>query len=260
MQSNEVQRKRLLVLSVIGGVIILGIVLALIYQQVTKNPYGDYIVIQNYNENVKNISRDYEHNISSQLYRTVKDNGDNENLTGSDVKDAYIRKDSAEQEEVKRNSQYSGSFIVDIESLRQSYLVQYNYSRNPDDGFTSGYPILISCVNKEDVIYEDFECGDSTIEAASTMDPIITILPHSTLSYEAKAVYQDDTLVIYVDLDIPSSDLKGNQQSDAQVVALYKKEFTDYVRSQGFTPENYTISYNYNDAGEKVDNTIHIGD
>lgn len=52
-------------------------------------------------------------------------------------------------------------FIVDIESVQQSYDVQVEwvaeavYQKN-----LSGYPVVISCVDQASVIYKDFDCTD----------------------------------------------------------------------------------------------------
>ena len=232
--------------------IILAIVLSIIGFTVNKNPYGESIKIQNYSAKVKNLSNDYENNISAALYDIVQKNSDSK-VNGAEVKDALIRDQSEVQNEVLRQQRYQGSFIVDIASLKQSYSVQYAYSTRANDSFVSGYPILLSCLDEKDAIYKDFKCKDLVeTEASTKQDALVNFLPHSMISYSLKADLSSGSLVLYATLNIPQSDLKGDAAANQETVRMYKKLVTDWIRSQGFDPATYTINYNYTDNGEII--------
>lgn len=245
-------KKKIRLIIAISVAVILTIVGLAIWSNIAsnKNPYGDGIKIQNYANNIKNLSKDYEFKMSLLLHKSVVDNL-GKDIEGESVKDAYIRDSSNVQNEAKKGQQYSGSFIVDIASLEQSYKLQYAYSTKAGDPFMSGYPILVSCVNPKDVIYKDFKCKDgSSVESAQPQErAIIQSLPHTTLSYQLRADSSGENLVLRADLRIASMDLSGDEASRRNTVSQYKSEVTSWIRGKGFNPESYTIIYNYNDDG-----------
>ncbi|MFZ1301767.1 MAG: hypothetical protein WAQ27_04325 [Candidatus Microsaccharimonas sp.] len=246
------QQKRIIIITLIVLLVVIAVSSIFAYINANKNPYGESINIIGYDENVKNLSKDYKFAISAALYDIVNFNSSTKVKPG-DVKDATLRAGSAQQTEHTKNTQYSGSFIVDIESLKQSYKIQYSYSTKPNDPFVAGYPIYAGCLAEEDVIYKDFDCKSvSRNEEAAKEDPIISFLPHKTLSYELKADTTGEKLVVYALLRIPEIDLSGDLASKQQMVALYKKEVTDWITEQGLNVSDYTIKYNYSDNGDPI--------
>lgn len=248
------QSNRMRQFLIIGGVafVILAIILSIVGLLLNKNPYGESIQIQNYNNKIKNISNDYENNIEAQLYKAVQFNSEDK-VNGAEVKDAFIRDGSDKQTEARKDVQYSGSFVVDIESRKESYKVQYAYSRNANDEFVSGYPVTVTCVDPSEVKYKEFNCKDgSENNTIQGKNAIINFLPHETVSYTLRAELVDDTLTLHAELYIPSIDLSGNEASRREVVTMYKNEVTQWITAQGFKPEEYTIEYNYTDDGTKI--------
>lgn len=255
MQSPDKRLRNIIIVGVVVFVLIgIGLTIASILSN--QNPYGKAIKIQNYSAKVKNLSKDYENNISSALYDIVNLNREDE-FEGRDVKDAFIRDSSEVQNEALANVRYQGSFIVDIASLEQSYKVQYSYSTRENDPFIAGYPILLSCVDKADVKYENFDCKDlvsrsEESDGTTVSDPLINSLPYSTLSYGLLADTTSGSLVLKAELRIPESDLRGDLGSKQEVVRNYKRMVTDFIRTRGFDPAKYTIDYNYTDNGDKI--------
>lgn len=252
MNQQEKQLRLIIIIS-IAVLVVLGIIVTIVALLNNKNPYGESITIQNYDQKVKNLSQDYEDNISASLYKIVDLNTEAD-VNGAEVKDAFIREGSEVQNEVLKGQRYQGSFIVDIDSLKQSYNVQYAYSTRDGDSFIAGYPILLSCVQPDKVKYDGFDCKDLIETQSSTqqLDALVNFLPHSTLSYSLKADATGDEFVVHAKLNIPEVDLKGDAASRQQTVQLYKSLVTDYIRSNGFDPEKYTIEYNYTDDGQKI--------
>jgi hypothetical protein len=93
------------------------------------------------------------------------------------------------------------------------------------------------------LLYGDFDCKDSiTIESKDT-DPITGILPHSTLTYEIRAVTNEDLSArLIIRLLLTRVDYNTRE---AEAVNEYKKEALDWIRSQEINPDDYAIEYVY---------------
>jgi hypothetical protein len=240
---RTLNKKRLFlaIIIIVSVCIVLGIIATVTYNTLNKNPYGQGIVINDFNKKVKNLPSDRVESISAMLYNTVQLNlKDGQEMPN--IPDANIREGSEKQDEVTKNAQYSGSFIVDIESIRQSYKVTYSYSKDPNDDFMSGYPVGVSCLDGAEVIYKDFQCKDLTSEESKGVDPIIYRLPHDTLTYRITALEGDDaTISLQIDLYLSSVDLSDS----AAAIQQYKLEALTWIESQGFNPDDYQITYSH---------------
>lgn len=246
---HDPKKVRLLIVGIISFFLLVIGISVFFYINENKNQFGDHIPIKNYDQVVSNLPKLYKDSISSSLYDIVEHNTPNKSESElSSIKDAFIREDSANQEVLKQNIQYVGSFIVDIPSIKQSYQVQYTYSKNADDPILSGYPVLVSCLDTTKLIYGDFNCKN--IHEEDKTDPIIGLMPYDSLDFSASADTSTGKLIINVDLHIPSIDLAGPIDTKREAVALYKKEFINWLKENGYDVANYTIHYNYSDDGE----------
>jgi len=254
MQPNDSRRKLLTVIAIVfGAMVIIALIIALVIQVTTKNEYGESIKIQNYNQKVKNISQQLRSATEANLYNTAEKN----NSGGNDLKkinDARIRDDSNTQDYDKAADIYSGKFIVDIESIKQSYLIQYTYVKDEDstEGLTTR--VMVSCVEQKDIKFGSFKCGDVIQEQSSKNEDIIQYLPYSNFSFNiaADTTAGDDKLILLVELRIPEADLKGDLASKQSVVAMYKNEVAKWLESKNLTPSQYTYEYNYTDNGDII--------
>ena len=254
MQPANSQRKLLTTIGVIfGALVIISIIIAIIVQLSPKNEYGEGIKIQNYDQKVKNVSQELHNGTEASLYNVVKKNVP-EDTNPAKIKDAFIRDDSNSQDYDKANDIYSGKFIVDIDSIKQSYLVQYTYIKdvNNSEGLTNR--VVVSCVNEADIKYTSFKCEDYVSEQATQNDVILQYLPYSNFSFKiaADTTAGDDKMILVVELRIPESDLKGDLASKQSVVAMYKNEVALWLESKGLAPSTYTYEYNYDDSGNLV--------
>lgn len=247
------RRKRVIFIAVLAlfiAFVIFSIIFAL--NKKNTNQFGDYIKIQNYDQKIKNISSDVKDAIQTSLYNIVKKNSA-DSFDPSTVKDAYIRDSSDTQTYDASKQLYSGSFIVDIASIKQSYQTQYSYSMsNTID--TGGSPVVLSCLPENELKYGPFSCKDSFMQQANSNDIILQYLPYQNFSFKItpNTTAKDGHLVLVVTLTIADSDLTGDASSRAQVVALHKKEVTDWISSKGADPSKYTITYNYTDSGDYI--------
>lgn len=239
---QEQDRKTIKLVAIgIAVLALIGIALFIVDSQLNKNPYGDNVAIKNYDQKVKNLPNDYKNLFSAMLFEAVKVNLPD--VKPGDINGGTIREGSDTQQEVTTGRQYAGSFIVDIESVKQSYRVQYEYSSNPGDGFSSGYPLLVSCLEKDELIYGDFNCKDKQTENSQETDPIIGILPYVTLDYELRAIYDDSgDITLRAQLFLSAADYRSGIE---KIVAQRKKSVEQWIRSAGYNPANYVINYIY---------------
>jgi hypothetical protein len=232
------------------GIIIISIIIGI--SNSNKNQFGSFIKIQNYDQRVQNVSGDVKDAIQTTLYKLVEKNSPSGFDPGS-VKDAIIRDGSDKQVHDREKDLYTGSFIIDMESVKQSFNTQYSYSRtNTLD--VGGNAIVLSCLPDSLLKFGSFDCKDFVMEQTNKYDEILQYLPYENFSFKITpdATANDGTLTLVVKLTIPESDLVGSIGSRTQVVSLYKKEVVDWIKSKGLDPLKFKMSYNYTDSGEQV--------
>jgi len=252
MQPANPRKKQLIIIgSIFGAIFAVLIIVAIIFQLSPKNDYGNGVKIQNFDQKVKNVSTELRSGVEATLYNVLKKNNpDNTKL--SKIGDAFIRDSSDKQDYDKPSDVYTGNFIVDIESIKQSYFVQYTYVKNKDNKDGLANRVVISCLAEKDLKYGSFKCSDFVEQQAAKNDSIIQYLPYSNFSFSitADTTAGDDHLILKVELRIPEADLKGNLASKQATVALYKNEVALWFKSKNIDPALYTFQYNYNDNGD----------
>lgn len=116
--------------------------------------------IKGYSKTVKILSANEGNNIL-----TVLDDALRRNSISSEITDAEIRAGSYNQKLVDQSQlQYYTTFIVDIPSLRQSYVVEDYFSPLPATEETDNrdYDIMVHCPNQQQTIYTNFNCQEAT--------------------------------------------------------------------------------------------------
>lgn len=257
MQPQGMSRKKALLLLGIGFAILICIAwLITALTRSDENQFGRFIRIQNYDSKVKNLADEMRDAMETSLYNTVDRNMD-DSKNPLRVNDAYIRENSEEQTLNRSTGVYSGRFIIDMESIKQSYQVQYSYVEVKNSS-TSGSPVIITCLPSDQLKYGDFGCTDIASEQTSKDDLILQYLPYRNFSFEILPdSTQGDKLVLHTTLKIPQSDLRGNTASRLEVISMYKAEVTGWISSKGLNPEDYDIRYNYDDAGNIIPENHH---
>ena len=225
----ELRRRRIILIAVIMlfiGVIAVIIILAM---RPPTNQFGNLIRIQNYNQKVKNLSSDMKDSMESYLYNIVKKNS-SANVNVSGVNDATIRDNSDSQNFDSTKNLYSGSFIIDMASIKQSYQVQYSYSSDRNNLYQGGNPVIISCLPKDQLKYGEFNCTDFVSEQSTSNDTILQYLPYRSLTFN---ITPDETqgtpLILNVELTIPQSELKGDTASKQATVTSYIQQVNDWI-------------------------------
>jgi hypothetical protein len=236
--------RRKLVFIITSVTVVLAMLILIIFFAIpnSTNPYGEELKIENFSGLVKNLPTERRDAIFSALHTIVTLNGINEEQA-STINDAVIRTDSAKQSYDVKNDIYNGEFIVDIESIKQSYLVRYFYAAKDSVAKIGGYSLLMLCLPVDQLKYGDFNCKETLAAESEGIDPIIQYLPHSTLSYQINSRTGDDGKVtLTIQLLLTEADRRTGEQA---AVDIYKSEALDWIRSKGLDPNNYTINYTY---------------
>ena len=252
MFSSDIVKKRILIIVAICFVVlvVVFIVLGFMFGNKASNPYGNGIIIQNYNDKIKNLPSEMKQGTEAYLYN-IADRNNKGSYNLKSIKDAYIRNGSNTQDYSESKNLYSGNYIVDIESIKQSYYIQYTYSSDQKNVHAPGDAIIVSCLPKDKLIYGIFNCSDFISAQASKYEDIIQFLPFENFSFKlsANATSGEDKVILVAELRIPDSDLTGDSVSDSKVIDMYKKEVTDWIKSKNLNPDDYIITYNYSDNG-----------
>jgi len=220
-------------------IVITALFVLTIWYFLQKSDYGPQLRIKNYDSKIKNLPNTRKQSIESMLYSTVKSN----NADPQNVSDANIREGSNYQDYISDKKLYSGSFIVDLPSIKQSYVVNYKYSSIDNSIDNSGYPVLVSCLSGDKIIYSEFKCTDLLAPQYIDYDPIVKSLPYDTLKYRIRAsVDSENKVTLIVNMDLSNEDYKiGREKS----VNKYKAEISAWIVSLGLDPNKYTYDYIY---------------
>lgn len=157
-----------------------------------KNPYGDEIAISNFDEYFKEVPNDYKERIFYNLYNMVKRNLPDEDTDELNKAVGEVRESSVERRFNSETNVHYDSFLVDLETVRQTYRVQFEWSTNKDNQYIVGADVILTCPKKSESAYDDFQCIDMFIEQKEIADriyeefPIIESLPIDIAYYERK--------------------------------------------------------------------------
>lgn len=132
---------------------------SIVYTQISSNSNNSSPVetIANFDQTVRNIPSSERDAIYDMLNNTLRMNG-----VSSSIDDATIRNGSYSQSITDTNKMiYTTTFIIDIPSVKQSYVVQDMYSPLPptESGLVD-YDTLVLCPDESQLIYGDFDCTD----------------------------------------------------------------------------------------------------
>ena len=130
-------------------------------------------------------------------------------------------------------------FFVDIESLKQSYLVYISYYKDAPDKFAG--PPSVRCIeNKDDLIYGDFDCQDiSPVDDTLSKDALLSKLPHKEPLYYISG-YVDSEGAKHVIVDI---DLNTYSEATRKVFHERKEQSLEWIKSQNIDPNEYQIEW-----------------
>ena len=82
---------------------------------------------------------------------------------------AIIREGSLQESFDESENLHYGDFITDIDSIKQSFSIYYEWTNDKNNAYMSGYPVIITCVERTERIYNTTSCIDAYHQA----DPVI---------------------------------------------------------------------------------------
>jgi len=242
---NQVNpQKKLLIITL--SFVLLVILASAVYWYISSrnNPEGDSLVIKNLDSYTqgKPSNKDTLNYIEHMLYTTVNLNL-NKPVKDKSIEDVMVRDGSFSQEYNQSKSVHTVKFIVDIQSLKQSYDVSYQWSAN--NKYSSGldeWGTTVKCLPKDKLIYKDFKCRDMFSEMSTTADdPMLAkILPYEGDFYTIRYYSGDKAgnTIISIQIMITPTGERTKKQFD-----IYKKEAQDWLVSSGVNLDNYVLIY-----------------
>lgn len=189
-----------LIFATIIGIVFIILLVITIYNALKPNPYGDATSIDGLS--ATGISKDDQDRITANLYTMIKNHSATDAdipTSGAKVREGSISKQYDETEKIN-----TVDFVVDIESIRQSYNIHVEWSN--DKNSSSGYPYVIRCLDdSQEKIYPEFACTDDF--TASDYEAINSYLPYwgktkNGYDYTIKMQkYTDGEKYLEVDID-----------------------------------------------------------
>ncbi len=210
----------------------------------TRNSYGQFITINNYDELIDNLPKERKDFLQSSLYNTVKTNISNEDSLNN-IRDAEIRTKSVVQSYDKESGgSYSGRFIIDIASIEQTYIVEYKHLIDPVNQSVADEYMNLSCPRDDDIIFENQICKEilSSEVGDNKGDPVLRYIPHSTLNYSAEQDYsieESDNIGIRLTIFLSNIDIKTGREA---AIDKYIEDFSLYLEEKGLNPDEYFIT------------------
>ncbi len=237
---NELNKQqKIIIITVISAFVLLFTLLIFLQP---SNPYGEFVGINNYNEYLPSLPKDSQYASNNQLRNIVKVN--NPSIDIKSINDASIRDGSSVDNYDKDDNMHYGSFIIDIKSIKQSYLASYYWSNNPDNPNNTKYSGTIKCLPVKDLIYGGFNCKDDFNNSITkeNIDPIMDFLPYDTLHIRVTAnsnikgkVSLNATIILSL------ADTRNDQTENS--VNKYKNQINTWIISSGLSPNDYPITY-----------------
>lgn len=242
MRIRELETKQKIIIISIGFIFIALFLLLLFINP--GNKYGEGISVNNYDKYISNLPADRRNALNSSLYIITKNNLKTDDIN---IKDASIREDSVEYNYDKSTNINSGSFIVDMQSVKQSYFMTYEWSSDANNANFSGYTATSACLPASDLIYGAFDCIDGFANSKSNAesDPILIHLPYSTFNYTVTAdINANNKADLNVNMVLYTSDTRDGNRDNS--INKYKTEITNWITSIGLSPADYLINYSIN--------------
>lgn len=223
------------------GVLIIGIIVIISLIQIfRRNPYGPETKIDNFSKYYNSTPNDTRDIAFTQLYTIIANNLPED--TKIPTSGAKIRKGTDTKEYFNDSKINYYTFIVDIDSIKQSYYVQISWSKSLDADL-GGYPIIILCPQPDQLIYEPFDCQDIYTETNETSDPSFQVLPLTVSYYDQKGDYVEYRLK--TDVATLENDDTPIAIDIIDVTGGNKTAAINKLSELGLNPDDYIINYYY---------------
>ena len=227
---------------VIATIILIWVLVPIVIALIIREGAPGSIEISGYDAHMANMPQSSRRNINQTLYSILRESSGN---NVSDIDDAIIREDSLIDEYFEDLDFHFSTFVVDISSIRQSYIVFIRWADNPEVA-VPGDILRFGCLVKEELIYGEFDCknimkiNDET--SLLILDPLGRLLPRITDNYRLTMTgYGDNSkgnlmVEIYTPIDVPNSEIRNfiNQQLN---------DVRNWIVENNIDPDDYNIDF-----------------
>ena len=219
--------------------IIVAFIIILVTSRTT--PSDPTLSIDNFSEVLPDVPEISRRAIEEKLYQEVA-----AQVTPTPTSGALIRENSTYSFTLKPSFTV-GDFIVDVESVQQSYRIKYFYGELEGSQETElSASVQLFCLAASEVIYENSVCPLSSDFSRS--DPIEYLLPKDFPAdrYSLESTYSTTSssgFRIIITLDPPES-VYLSGETDAFEKETYEK-VAEFLKTNGLDPENYEYFYKY---------------
>lgn len=225
-ESSENRRKFIKIVILVSLLLFIGIIAVLSF--ISLLPIEDELRIDNLPNLISDMPDKKRHSVYRTLYRMVDQYVETPPLSGG-----LIRKETLEHHNNGDTS--NGHFIVDIESIRQSYEIHYEWSKKENEQDISSTSVTIDCISdKSLMIYDDFGCKPSNqYDSESKVSPYVFMT--SYLPYTEK-MSNGELLYIYLRtylntknyFELSANDTCGNKALLDEVFERSQKFFASH--------------------------------
>lgn len=212
---------------IISGILVALFILLTIIFIATGGMSKNQADISNINSLPINLSKKDEENIKKAVFNYLSSNYSEYNDISSE--NIVIREKS--YSETIDNDITHSTFIIDIESKKQSFRVNYNWSKTNSKSVNN--PVTVQCLDSIDLIYGKFDCLDQSNSKDDKVDPILSYLPYSTDYYTITPVRNSDGSLT---LKIQSTGLSRALTEDD-----YKQMVSEWLSRKGVNPNDYSL-------------------
>ena len=230
-------------------IIIVAFISIIIFIAFYSASHDHKITVINLGDYAKNMPSATKDDIYETIYRTAELNS-SESETSLSFMTATLRDGSFKETFNKTDSVYSGEFIVDIEAIKQSYRIYYDWTTNKNT-LLSSYGASANCLKMSNMIYPFFNCSNAYDDASlAKYNQLYMILPYNTTLSDGTAVSVSEVNYYYGSNEPYiriSVDACGNKKALDEGVSLIR----DYLSSYNFNLDDYKyLTSNLCDGGD----------
>ncbi|MBR3157307.1 hypothetical protein IKF20_02685 [Candidatus Saccharibacteria bacterium] len=217
---GNLTKNQKIVLVVIAQILVIAIIASVLQFALADKPHA---TIDDANDS--EMPGDAEDFIEENIWQLIESNVPN--VDRNNIKDVTIREGTYEESENEDGS-ISVNFIVDIDSLKQTYTVSTGWSKDK----SVVYEVIVDCPPQELMKYPETVC-QGTYNNTYSLDLYLPYVVDSSIEDAAPLVFMDGN--------------ESKRTIDVTVSACnpeqYKKLATDYLDSTPLDLSEYTINF-----------------
>lgn len=247
MNSYESRRRKLIIFGIIGLFLIIGVTVVIILTiQENNRTKPNTVFFSNLDSCSKNMQPVIQDSMRTVMYDIIVAANNYNKKESLPNYSAEIREGSCNETE-EEVSEAGGvttlkitSAILDIEAAQQSWRVEYNWLPGGTEiKVDLGTIIVPSCLDKEDLIYNDFNCEKVlSLQQYGTdkVDPILEYMPYSGRGFSL--AYNPDTKAVTAEIEVRES-----QKDNKILINNLKKQIVYWFSSRDLNIKNYSVTY-----------------